>query len=54
MYTAFDVAAAYLYVSGLRQHICNALAYAATKEEVLEAIELASLLGLHACTVVRA
>jgi alkylhydroperoxidase/carboxymuconolactone decarboxylase family protein YurZ len=51
LYTAFDVAATHLYVSGLRQHIRNALAYGATKEEVLEVIELASLLGLHACTV---
>jgi alkylhydroperoxidase/carboxymuconolactone decarboxylase family protein YurZ len=51
IYTAFDVAATHLYVSGLRQHIRNALAYGATKEEVLEVIELASLLGLHACTV---
>src|SRR5438067_2063999 len=51
IYTAFDVAATHLYVSGLRQHIRNALGYGATKEEVLEVIELASLLGLHACTV---
>jgi alkylhydroperoxidase/carboxymuconolactone decarboxylase family protein YurZ len=48
MYTAFDVAATHLYVSGLRQHTRDALAYGATKEEVLEVIKLASLLGLHA------
>jgi hypothetical protein len=33
---------------------CNARVYGATKEEVLEAIELASVLGLHACAVVHA
>ena len=51
VYIAVDAAATHLYVFGLRQHIRNALAYGATKEEVLEVIELASLLGLHACTV---
>ena len=43
--------AVHLSVFGLRQHIRNALAHGATKEDVLEVIELASLLGLHACTV---
>jgi len=51
IYTAFDVSATHLYVSGLRQHIRNALAYGATREEVLEVIELASVIGIHSCTV---
>jgi alkylhydroperoxidase/carboxymuconolactone decarboxylase family protein YurZ len=51
IYTAFDVAATHLYVKGLRAHIRNALGYGATREEVLEVIELASALGIHACTV---
>jgi alkylhydroperoxidase/carboxymuconolactone decarboxylase family protein YurZ len=51
IYTAFDVSATHLYVSGLRQHIRNALDYGATREEVLEVIELASVIGIHSCTV---
>jgi alkylhydroperoxidase/carboxymuconolactone decarboxylase family protein YurZ len=51
IYTAFDVAATHLYVSGLRQHIRNALDYGATKEEIMEVIELASVIGIHACSV---
>jgi alkylhydroperoxidase/carboxymuconolactone decarboxylase family protein YurZ len=51
IYTAFDVSATHLYVPGLRQHIRNALAYGATREEVLEVIELASVIGIHSCTV---
>jgi alkylhydroperoxidase/carboxymuconolactone decarboxylase family protein YurZ len=51
IYTAFDVAATHLYVKGLRQHIRNALDYGATREEVLEVIELASVIGIHSCTV---
>ncbi|MCL6443943.1 MAG: carboxymuconolactone decarboxylase family protein [Alicyclobacillus sp.] len=51
IYTAFDVAATHLYESGLRQHIRNAIGYGATKEELMEVIELASTLGIHACNV---
>ena len=51
IYTAFDVSATHLYAPGLRQHIRNALDYGATKEEVLEVIELASVIGIHSCTV---
>jgi alkylhydroperoxidase/carboxymuconolactone decarboxylase family protein YurZ len=51
IYTAFDVSATHLYESGLRQHIRNALAYGATREEVMEVIELASVIGIHAANV---
>jgi alkylhydroperoxidase/carboxymuconolactone decarboxylase family protein YurZ len=51
IYTAFDVSATHLYESGLRQHVRNALAYGATREEVLEVIELASVIGIHSCTL---
>jgi alkylhydroperoxidase/carboxymuconolactone decarboxylase family protein YurZ len=51
IYTAFDVSATHLYVSGLRQHIRHALDYGATREEVLEVIELASVIGIHSCAV---
>ena len=49
--TAFDVAATHLFVPGLHQHIRNALGYGANKEEVMEVIEIASTLGIHACNV---
>jgi alkylhydroperoxidase/carboxymuconolactone decarboxylase family protein YurZ len=51
IYTAFDVAATHLYESGLRQHIRNAIGYGATKEEILEVIELASTIGIHSCNL---
>ena len=51
IYTAFDVSATHLYEPGLRQHIRNALAYGATREEVMEVIELASVIGIHSAAV---
>jgi alkylhydroperoxidase/carboxymuconolactone decarboxylase family protein YurZ len=50
IYTAFDVSATHLYTPGLRLHIKNAIGYGATKEEILEVIELASVIGIHSCT----
>jgi alkylhydroperoxidase/carboxymuconolactone decarboxylase family protein YurZ len=49
IYTAFDVSATHLYAPGLRLHIKNAIGYGATREEILEVMELASTLGMHAC-----
>jgi alkylhydroperoxidase/carboxymuconolactone decarboxylase family protein YurZ len=51
IYTAFDVSATHLYAPGLRLHIANAIGYGATREEILEVIELASVIGIHSCTV---
>ena len=51
IYTAFDVSATHLYEPGLRLHIQNAIGYGATREEILEVIELASVIGIHSCTV---
>jgi alkylhydroperoxidase/carboxymuconolactone decarboxylase family protein YurZ len=51
IYTAFDVAATHLYEPGLRQHIRNALDLGATKEEIMEVIELVSVIGIHSCAV---
>ena len=51
IYTAFDVSATHLYEPGLRQHIRNALGYGATREEIMEVIELASVIGIHAANV---
>jgi alkylhydroperoxidase/carboxymuconolactone decarboxylase family protein YurZ len=51
IYTAFDVSATHLYAPGLRLHIKNAIGYGATKAEILEVIELASVIGIHSCAL---
>ena len=51
MYIAVDASTTHLYEPGLRIHIQNALRHGATKEEILEVYELASVLGIHTLTV---
>lgn len=51
IYTAIDASTTHLYEPGLRVHIKNALNYGATKEEVMEVLELTSVLGIHTCTM---
>ena len=51
IYTAIDASTTHLYEPGLRQHIRNALGYGASKEEILEVLELTSVLGIHSCTM---
>jgi alkylhydroperoxidase/carboxymuconolactone decarboxylase family protein YurZ len=51
VYCAFDVSATHLYEPGLRLHIKNAIGYGASREEILEVMELASVIGIHSCTV---
>jgi alkylhydroperoxidase/carboxymuconolactone decarboxylase family protein YurZ len=50
VYIAFDTAATHLYVKGLKPHIENAVGYGATPQEILEVMEIASVLGIHAAT----
>lgn len=50
IYIAFDTAATHLYVKGLKLHIENAIGYGATPGEILEVMEIASVLGIHAVT----
>lgn len=50
IYIAFDTAATHLYVKGLKLHIENAIGYGATPQEILEVMEIASVLGIHAVT----
>jgi alkylhydroperoxidase/carboxymuconolactone decarboxylase family protein YurZ len=50
VYIAFDTAATHLYVKGLKLHIENAVGYGATPQEILEVMEIASVLGIHAVT----
>jgi len=51
IYIAIDASTTHLYEPGLRLHIQNALRYGATKEEIMEVYELASVLGIHTCTL---
>ncbi|SFP30279.1 MULTISPECIES: carboxymuconolactone decarboxylase family protein [Actinomadura] len=50
IYIAFDTAATHLYVKGLKLHIENALGHGATAQEILEVMEIASVIGIHAAT----
>jgi alkylhydroperoxidase/carboxymuconolactone decarboxylase family protein YurZ len=50
IYIAFDTAATHLYVKGLKTHIENAIVYGATVGEILEIMEIATVLGIHAVT----
>lgn len=49
IYIAVDASTTHLYEPGLRQHIRNALACGATKEEIMEVLELTSAIGIHTC-----
>ena len=51
VFVAVDGSATHLYRQGLQVHIAGALKHGATAAEVMEVLELASLIGLHACAV---
>lgn len=44
---AINAATTHLYGPGVRRHIRNALQHGATRNEILEAIELTTVLGIH-------
>ena len=48
---AVNGAATHLFEPALRVHIRRALELGATREELLEVLQLTSTLGIHACTV---
>jgi alkylhydroperoxidase/carboxymuconolactone decarboxylase family protein YurZ len=50
IYIAFDTAATHLYSVGLKLHIENALGYGATPQQILEIMEIASVIGVHSVT----
>ena len=50
VYIAFDTAATHLYAPGLKLHIENAIGHGATAQEILEVMEIASVLGIHGVT----
>lgn len=51
MYCAFDAAATHLYVPGLKLHMRNALKYGASKEQLMEMLEIVSVIGIHGALV---
>ena len=50
IYIAIDVSTTHLYNPGTRVHMRNALRYGATESEIMEVMELASVLGIHSAT----
>ena len=50
VYIAIDASTTHLYAPGLRQHIKNAIGHGATKEELMEVLEVVSALGVHTMT----
>lgn len=50
MYIAIDAATTHLYAPGTRVHIRNAIRYGATQGEIMEVLELASVIGIHSVT----
>lgn len=48
---AINAATTHMYGPGVRRHIQNALKLGATRGEILEVIQLTTVLGIHACNV---
>jgi alkylhydroperoxidase/carboxymuconolactone decarboxylase family protein YurZ len=51
IYCAFDACATHMYTPGLKLHMQNAIRYGATPEELMQVLELASLIGIHSSMV---
>ena len=48
---AINAATTHLYGPGVRRHIQNALEAGASREEILEAIQLTTVMGIHSCNL---
>ena len=48
---AVNAATTHLYGPGVRRHIQNARKAGATREEILEAIQLTTVMGIHSCNL---
>jgi alkylhydroperoxidase/carboxymuconolactone decarboxylase family protein YurZ len=48
---AINAATTHLYAPGVRRHIASAFKAGATREEVLETIELVTIMGIHSCAI---
>ncbi|KNG51656.1 carboxymuconolactone decarboxylase [Stemphylium lycopersici] len=51
IYCAFDTAATHMYQPGLKLHMRNVLNYGGTKEEIMEVLELSTLLSISTLDV---
>ena len=50
IYIAMDIATTHLYLPGTRIHMANALKHGASKEELMEVLQIVSVLGIHSMT----
>ena len=48
---AINAATTHLYGPGVRRHMQNALKAGATPEEILEVIQLTTVMGIHSCNL---
>ena len=48
---AINAATTHLYAPGVRRHIQNALKAGASMEEILETIQLTTVMGIHSCNL---
>ena len=48
---AINAATTHLYAPGVRRHMQNAIKAGATKEEILETIQLTTVMGIHSCNL---
>lgn len=48
---ALDASTTHLHAAGVAEHLRDALAAGATEAEVMEVLELTSVLGIHACNI---
>ena len=48
---AVNAATTHLYAPGVRRHIRNALRLGATREEILQVVQITAVLGIHACNL---
>ncbi|WP_370211266.1 carboxymuconolactone decarboxylase family protein [Roseovarius sp.] len=48
---AINAATTHLYGPGVRRHMQNAIREGATREEILEVIQLTTVMGIHSCNL---
>ena len=48
---AINAATTHLYGPGVRRHVQNALKAGATQDEIMETIQLTTVMGIHACNL---
>ena len=48
---AINASTTHLYGPGVRRHIQQAFSHGATREEILQTIQLTTVLGIHACNL---